>query len=121
MTTGIQGKQNVQTRHDDYEKNGPSRCLRLSVHNREKKKRADAMLEVAAASERLFQQQFLDSQLDVLWESRQNGHWHGTTDNYIRVLTQSVNELNNRVTPTRLVELTDEGVVGSIVRKESST
>lgn len=96
-------------------------ALPAHVVYQEKKKRADAMLEVAAASERLFQQQFLDSQLDVLWESRQNGHWHGTTDNYIRVLTQSVNELNNRVTPTRLVELTDEGVVGSIVRKESST
>jgi threonylcarbamoyladenosine tRNA methylthiotransferase MtaB len=82
------------------------------VPYREKKARVDAMLEVANAGARRFREHFLGRQLDVLWESRQNGHWQGLTDNYIRVLTQAPDDLSNTITRTRLLSLASEGVVG---------
>ena len=94
--------------------------LPAHVPHPEKKARANAMLQVADASARRFQQRFLGRRLDVLWESHQtrsghrrgDGHWQGMTDNYIRVLTRSSVDLSNTITRTRLVRWTDDGVLG---------
>lgn len=80
----------------------------------EKKARVDAMLQVANAGERRFWEHFLGRQLDVLWESRSNGYWQGTTDNYIRVLTKTSDNLSNTIGKTKLVGLVDDGVLGSV-------
>lgn len=82
------------------------------VAYREKKARVKAMLGVADASEKEYQQRFLGHRLDVLWELRKNGYWQGTSDNYIRVLTRSSDDLGNTITRTKLIELVDEGVIG---------
>lgn len=41
-----------------------------------------------------------------------NGYWQGMTDNYIRVFTRATDDLCNTITPTKLVTLTDDGVIG---------
>ena len=92
--------------------------LPAHVRYEEKKSRVDAMLEIANASEKQVQQRFLGRRLDVLWESRPNGHWQGTTDNYIRVLTKTADDLSNTITKAELVELTDEGVMGKCVTSD---
>ncbi|MFQ5340529.1 MAG: tRNA (N(6)-L-threonylcarbamoyladenosine(37)-C(2))-methylthiotransferase MtaB [Anaerolineae bacterium] len=94
--------------------------LPARVPYQEKKARVDAMLQVSHASARRFQQRFLGRRLDVLWESRQtrnghsqsDGHWQGMTDNYIRVLATTSDDLSNTITQTRLVGLTDAGILG---------
>lgn len=94
--------------------------LPAHVSYQEKKARVDAMLQVAKASTRQFQQRFLGRRLDVLWESRNtrngqsrsDGHWQGITDNYIRVVTKSSEDLYNTITRTRLVRWTAEGILG---------
>lgn len=95
--------------------------LPAHVPYQEKKAHVDAMLEVADASEKQFQQRFLGRRLAVLWESRRNGRWRGTTDNYIRVLTESPDDLSNTITETKLVELVDEGIVGSTITDQSTS
>ena len=51
----------------------------------------------------------------VLWEEgRADGgavNWYGLTDNYLRVTTSNARSLANAVTPARLGELGDDGVV----------
>ncbi len=92
-----------------------------------KKARVDAMLKVAAASEKRFQQRFLGRQLDVLWEARQtctehgrsDGYWQGITDNYIRVYTHEPDDLGNTITKTKLIALTHDGLIGSVIRERS--
>ena len=53
----------------------------------------------------------------VLWEEgRADGDsikWHGLTDNYLRVTTTSRLHLANSITPARLGELTDDGMVSA--------
>lgn len=93
--------------------------LPAHVPYQEKKARVDAMLQVANAAEKRFRTHFLRHQFDVLWESRQNGYWQGITDNYIRVLTRSADQLTNTITRTRLIELAGEAVLGEVVENQS--
>ncbi len=59
-----------------------------------------------------FQEQFIGHTVEVLWENRRNGLWRGLTDNYLRVLARSDKDLAQRITPVRLVTLTDDGFHG---------
>ncbi|MBI3739845.1 MAG: hypothetical protein HY258_12425 [Chloroflexi bacterium] len=40
--------------------------------------------------------------------------WTGHTDNYIRVTTMSEKNLRNHITPIRITNLKDDGVVGIV-------
>ena len=67
-----------------------------------------------------FHAQFVGRRLQVLWEDAENhGHslrWSGLTDNYIRVLTETDNEvdLTNRTAATDLDACVPGAVLGSI-------
>ena len=53
----------------------------------------------------------------VLWEERRAygdaNRWYGLTDNYLRVAASSPLDLANTITPARLGELADDGVVSA--------
>ncbi|TNF71477.1 MAG: tRNA (N(6)-L-threonylcarbamoyladenosine(37)-C(2))-methylthiotransferase MtaB [Acidobacteria bacterium] len=74
------------------------------------RERMTRALTVADASERRYWNQNLGTSADVLWESRRQGRWFGTTDNYIRVHTDSDVDLANFLGPARLETITEEGV-----------
>ena len=86
-----------------------------------KKERMDAMLALAKRQARRFRKDRLGSTRPVLWESREMREgrvwWSGLTDNYIRVRAQSELSLLNVVTPGRLVECGEDGVVIAEVRQ----
>jgi threonylcarbamoyladenosine tRNA methylthiotransferase MtaB len=67
-------------------------------------------LQVADTSERRFWRQNLATTAEVLWESRKDDRWYGTTDNYIRVHTDGDFDLANRLGSARLETITQEGV-----------
>lgn len=84
-----------------------------------KRARSKALHRLAAQSKRRFLQQHLGQCREVLWEGsavrQADGglHARGLTDNYLRVETQvaSADELENRITPSRLVAIDDSGEV----------
>jgi threonylcarbamoyladenosine tRNA methylthiotransferase MtaB len=80
---------------------------------------AEAMRSVSAEGAQAFRQQFVGRTMDVLWESsRQNEYgwvWSGLTSNYLRVWASNVQDLSNRVLPTRLAGLTHSGLEGRVV------
>jgi threonylcarbamoyladenosine tRNA methylthiotransferase MtaB len=85
-----------------------------------KAERAEAMRAVASASDRSFRQRFVGRTMRVLWESsrREAGPvWSGLTDNYLRVLTCSSANMENTLTPTRLISLVPGGLQGEIETK----
>jgi hypothetical protein len=53
--------------------------------------------------------------MDVLWESRKDGTWSGLTDNYIRVVLQSDEQLGNRLLKTRLLTHKENGLRGELI------
>ena len=81
----------------------------------EKKRRSEAMLELAQESSQRFWHKFLGRRMEVLWEMRCKGDkhaWSGLTDNYIRVMTRSELNLANTITSTKLVGLVEGGMRG---------
>ncbi|HZQ05222.1 MAG TPA: tRNA (N(6)-L-threonylcarbamoyladenosine(37)-C(2))-methylthiotransferase MtaB [Anaerolineae bacterium] len=95
--------------------------LPLPVSDLIKDARAKAMQRVADASLRRFTGRFVGRTLSVLYEEDENapGVWSGYTDNYIRVVTRSRENMANRIVPTRLVEAVEDGARGEILESVS--
>jgi threonylcarbamoyladenosine tRNA methylthiotransferase MtaB len=73
------------------------------VDSRTKKQRSDTMLTLAEESARNFRQRFSGRTMPVLWERRTGDYtWSGVTGNYLRVFTESKEDLSNRLTPVIL-------------------
>jgi threonylcarbamoyladenosine tRNA methylthiotransferase MtaB len=87
------------------------------VEERVKKKRCQQMLALAVESARRFRAQFLGRTMTVLWENKldqDQGIWRGLTANYMRVSTQSEQDLTNRLLKVKLVAEHAQGLVGEL-------
>jgi len=83
----------------------------------EKKRRSEAMLELAREGSQRFCRGFLGRRMEVLWETPckdDKQAWSGLTDNYIRVMARSDLDLANTITSTRLVGLVKGGMRGEV-------
>ncbi len=91
--------------------------LPLPVDDATKAARHQAMQRVADASLRRFTENFVGRTLNVLYEENTAGgaEWTGYSDNYIRVVTPSRENLSNRLAPTRLTDITADGARGELV------
>ena len=94
------------------------------VDHVKKRERTGEMLELSAAAAREFRQGALGQTRPVLWEPakrqdsagvRTHAVWHGLTDNYLRVRTQSTRDLGNVITGARLIALDEDWVKGEVV------
>ncbi|MBI2831160.1 MAG: tRNA (N(6)-L-threonylcarbamoyladenosine(37)-C(2))-methylthiotransferase MtaB [Chloroflexi bacterium] len=79
-----------------------------------KKERSEKMLALAEECVRIFSNQFLGTNVQVLWERQTGGLWSGLTGNYIKVYARSSEDLTNRLLPAKLVEVRRDGVRGEI-------
>ncbi len=69
-----------------------------------------------------FHERFIGRIMDVLWEDRESdGRWSGLTDNYLRVLATTNDNVHNRVLPTRLVRAESAHLDGVIVAEVQAT
>ena len=87
-------------------------------HNKRKERNA-LMQTVFSQAERTYQQSFLGQELDVLWEkaieySPSKWELSGLTDNYLRVHSHATTPLWNQITPVKLIELSQYGLIGQI-------
>jgi len=67
------------------------------------RERMQRMLEVARASEARFARSQVGESVSVLWESKHAEIWRGTSDNYLRVHTESELDLERSLSRTLLV------------------
>jgi threonylcarbamoyladenosine tRNA methylthiotransferase MtaB len=85
------------------------------VQQATKKKRSQLMLHLAQKNAQTFRRKFLGRSLTVLWEeAKGDGIWTGLSDNYIRVFTESEEQLRNRLLPVRLTQEHGSGLWGSL-------
>jgi threonylcarbamoyladenosine tRNA methylthiotransferase MtaB len=77
-----------------------------------RRERLQRLLSLATASSQAFRRRHLGRLLPVLWEEAKHGRWQGLTANYLRVYTRADEDLTNKLLPTRLLDLQDEGLSG---------
>jgi len=88
------------------------------IKDKVKAERNQRMLELSRSSRRRFCEQFLVQTMPVLWEketSPGSGIYSGLTGNYIRVFAHSEKSLGNEITPVKLVEFHNQGILGEMV------
>jgi threonylcarbamoyladenosine tRNA methylthiotransferase MtaB len=78
-----------------------------------KRERMTRLLGVAARAEETFRARHVGAEAHVLWEGRRAGRWAGTSDDYLRVFTESDRDLRGRLTTARLVELLPNGLLAA--------
>jgi threonylcarbamoyladenosine tRNA methylthiotransferase MtaB len=87
----------------------------------EARKERNALMRAALSESALaYQERFLGRVLPVLWESTTSlgpDTWRlsGLTDNYLRVSAHAPKRLWNRITPVKLLGMTEEGLMGQMV------
>ncbi len=107
--------------------------LPLPVDEPTKSMRMKQMQAIADFSQRAFANRFVGREVKVLWETKDEGRtpkagesfvvgrssfvWSGYTDNYIRVVALSDDDLWNQITPARLISVVDDGAIGEVIRK----
>jgi threonylcarbamoyladenosine tRNA methylthiotransferase MtaB len=84
------------------------------VPHAEKRRRMELMLAAAGEAEHRFRTAHLGTEAEVLWEGVRDGRWHGTSDNYLKVFTETAAGSApldaNTLTPARLVALAPDGL-----------
>jgi threonylcarbamoyladenosine tRNA methylthiotransferase MtaB len=80
------------------------------------RERMERMLATAEQAETGFRRAALGRREVVLWEKPRDGMGHGLTDNYLRVFSPEGAGLWNRFSEVELMELADEGLLGSVAR-----
>jgi threonylcarbamoyladenosine tRNA methylthiotransferase MtaB len=94
---------------------GTGAALMPPVPEKVKRRRSQQMLALAKESARDFQQRFLGSALEVLWEQASGGIWSGLTGNYIRVYARSRGDLTNKLLLVELFRIYRDGVWGEVL------
>lgn len=83
-----------------------------------KEQRSRLISTIAHESETAFKERFLNKKMDVLFEqniSEQSGNYEGHTDNYIRVVAVSKNDVKGKILPVKLLALKEDYMEGSIL------
>lgn len=84
-----------------------------------RKVRNNRLRFVLEKSARRYQQRFMGQTLLVLWESSTNlgpGNWKlsGLTDNHLRIHSLAAQDLWNQITPVRVIQSNDDGLIGDL-------
>jgi threonylcarbamoyladenosine tRNA methylthiotransferase MtaB len=94
----------------------PAARLPGQVGREASRERARAMRELGDGQARRFRRRFVGREMVVLWERRRrDGLWAGLTDNYVQVVTQTEDDLHNRLTGARLVAVHDGCLLGEVI------
>ncbi|MFA6669615.1 MAG: tRNA (N(6)-L-threonylcarbamoyladenosine(37)-C(2))-methylthiotransferase MtaB [Bacillota bacterium] len=98
-------------------KGTPAAAFADQVSARAKDERSSALIALAARCRKNFHDHFVGKSLKVLYEQRSGllkGHYEGLTDNYIKVLVPTDQNLNNRLIETRLLESREDYMLGRL-------
>jgi threonylcarbamoyladenosine tRNA methylthiotransferase MtaB len=79
-------------------------------------KRRSALLRSISERKRIeFGERFTGRELTVLFESSDEGHWSGFTENYVRVTVPSEEKLGNQIRNVRLQKTAADFVMGELL------
>jgi threonylcarbamoyladenosine tRNA methylthiotransferase MtaB len=95
----------------------PAASYKEQVAPQEKERRSHVIAEIAKISEDEYKNKFLKKQMNVLFEHKLDDtekSYEGLTDNYIRVLAESDEDIKGEILPVKLVSTEQDYVQGII-------
>ncbi len=61
-----------------------------------------------------FRKQLLKKRVEVLFERKEDGHWSGYSDTYVKVKTRSGRDCKNKLIPVKIIDVTLSSTIGKI-------
>jgi threonylcarbamoyladenosine tRNA methylthiotransferase MtaB len=95
----------------------PAAKFKNQVKPQVKEERSKIAIEIAAESEEMFKKGFIGKNMKVLYEhaiDSNNILYEGLTDNYIRVVSESHQDLKGKIIETSLLKIKDDYIIGQI-------
>lgn len=83
-----------------------------------KEQRSKIVTAIAKDSEEAFKKEFLGKSMDVLFEQRvdnKDDEYEGLTDNYIRIIVSSQQDLKGKLLPVKLLSLKEDYIEGMLL------
>ena len=74
--------------------------------------RSKVLRKLSRENEKRHQEQYLEKEVEVLWEEKEDGYWKGHTKNYILVKMKSKQDLANQITKTKIVQNEMDYLIG---------
>lgn len=87
----------------------PAATMPGQLSNAVKQTRAKAVEQVWKSSAAAFHGRFVGRSVSVLWETQENGLWHGLSREYVACRTDSETDLHNVITPATVTTADPDG------------
>ena len=102
-------------------KGTPAAAREDQVPEEVKNERVQAAEQIDQAGHQAYLEAMAGRQTEVLWETRNKaGFWEGLTGNYVRVYTESQENLTDQITAVQLQNLFEDGLRGVIIREHDN-
>lgn len=101
-------------------KGTPASKYKDQVSSNIKNSRSEKLIDLARESMIKYHQKFIDATRKVLFErpaEDREGYYEGLTDNYIRVLCPSNEDLEGKIKEVKLKEISEEIMIGEVLMK----
>ncbi|MBD3383496.1 tRNA (N(6)-L-threonylcarbamoyladenosine(37)-C(2))-methylthiotransferase MtaB [candidate division KSB1 bacterium] len=92
-----------------------SRMINGKVPKNEINKRSKILRKLGARKRESYLQNFMHKKVTVLFEQKKKGYWSGLTDTYIRVKTESDQNLKNQFRQVKLVKIDKQMMLGTLL------
>ncbi len=80
-----------------------------------KQKRSEILIRETEEIKSRYYKQFMNKEIKVLFEMKNDEFWIGHTSEYIKVKAKSENDLTNEIKIVNLVDIQDEYMIGNII------
>jgi len=93
----------------------PAADMPNQVEKSVKADRSHRLIHLSQELEQKFRGKFISTIQDVLFEDKKDGNrYEGLTENYIKVVVKSKEDLHNQIIPVKLMENMDDYIFGKI-------
>ncbi len=97
-------------------KGTPAAERKDQIQNHVKTERSHSLLALSEAMSKAFLEKYMGKTVEVLYEkSVEEGIYEGHTSNYMKVLTNSPEDLSNRLVFTKITDITEEYALGEAI------
>jgi threonylcarbamoyladenosine tRNA methylthiotransferase MtaB len=96
-------------------KHAKSRLINTKVPKNEIDRRSKILRKLGALKKESYLQNFIYKKVTVLFEQKKKGYWSGLTDTYIRVRTESDQNLKNQFRQVKLVKIDKQMMLGTLL------
>jgi len=83
-----------------------------------KQKRSEILIDITKRISHKYHEQFLNKEIEVLFETKDDEFWIGHTSEYIKVKVKYENDLTNEIKFVNLYDIQDDYMIGNIIQEE---